>query len=119
MIIADQPLDGIVPLYRDSEGNILTQFEGPIAEKCGLLKMDFLGLRTLTTLTRSLDLEKQTPRHPAGEVGRRIKPSRRWIRTEGSTSKRSTLPIRWCFNCFNAAKAKASSNSNPAACRIF
>jgi DNA polymerase-3 subunit alpha len=60
VIIADQPLDGIVPLYRDSEGNILTQFEGPIAEKCGLLKMDFLGLRTLTTLTRSLDLEKQT-----------------------------------------------------------
>ncbi|HVX62734.1 MAG TPA: DNA polymerase III subunit alpha, partial [Pirellulales bacterium] len=32
---------------------------GPISEKCGLLKMDFLGLRTLTTLTRSVDLVKQ------------------------------------------------------------
>ena len=60
VIIADQPLDGIVPLYRDSDGNVLTQFEGPIAEKCGLLKMDFLGLRTLSTLTRSLQLEQQT-----------------------------------------------------------
>src|SRR5690606_5809215 len=60
VIIADQPLDEIVPLYRDSDGNILTQFEGPIAEKCGLLKMDFLGLRTLSVLTRSLELEHQT-----------------------------------------------------------
>jgi DNA polymerase-3 subunit alpha len=60
VIIADQPLDGIVPLYRDSDGNVLTQFEGPVAEKCGLLKMDFLGLRTLTSLTRSIDLEHQT-----------------------------------------------------------
>ncbi|MEA2707406.1 MAG: polymerase subunit alpha, partial [Phycisphaerales bacterium] len=60
VIIADQPLDEIVPLYKDSEDNILTQFEGPIAEKCGLLKMDFLGLRTLTTLQRSIDLVKTT-----------------------------------------------------------
>ena len=60
VIIADQPLDTLVPLYKDSDGNILTQFEGPIAEKIGLLKMDFLGLRTLTTLQRSIDLVKQT-----------------------------------------------------------
>ena len=60
VIIADQPLDNFAPLYRDSEGNILTQFEGPIAEKVGLLKMDFLGLRTLTTLTRAIELEKLT-----------------------------------------------------------
>ena len=60
VIIADTPLDEIVPLYKDSDGNILTQFEGPIAEKVGLLKMDFLGLRTLTTLQRSIDLVKQT-----------------------------------------------------------
>ena len=60
VIIADQPLDEIVPLYRDSDGNILTQFEGPIAEKVGLLKMDFLGLRTLSTLTRSVELVKKT-----------------------------------------------------------
>jgi DNA polymerase III subunit alpha len=56
VIIADQPLDDLVPLYRDSDGNILTQFEGPIAEKVGLLKMDFLGLRTLTVITRAVEL---------------------------------------------------------------
>jgi DNA polymerase-3 subunit alpha len=60
VIIADQPLDDIVPLYKDSDNNILTQFEGPIAEKVGLLKMDFLGLRTLTVITRAVDLVKQT-----------------------------------------------------------
>ncbi|CAA9401263.1 MAG: DNA polymerase III alpha subunit, partial [uncultured Phycisphaerae bacterium] len=60
VIIADQPLDTLVPLYKDKDDNVLTQFEGPIAEKCGLLKMDFLGLRTLSTITRSVDLEFQT-----------------------------------------------------------
>ncbi len=59
VIIADQPLDGIVPLYKDKDDNILTQFEGPIAEKVGLLKMDFLGLRTLTVITRAVSLVKQ------------------------------------------------------------
>lgn len=56
VIIADQPLDGIIPLCRDKEGNVLTQYEGPIAEKCGMLKMDFLGLRTLSVITRAVDL---------------------------------------------------------------
>src|SRR3569833_2393236 len=60
VIIADQPLDTDVPLYTDKDDNVLTQFEGPIAEKCGLLKMDFLGLRTLTTLKRSVELELAT-----------------------------------------------------------
>ena len=59
VIIADQALDDIIPLCKDKEDNVLTQFEGPISEKCGLLKMDFLGLRTLTTVTRAVDLVKQ------------------------------------------------------------
>lgn len=60
VIIADQALDDLIPLCRDKEENVLTQYEGPIAEKCGMLKMDFLGLRTLSVLTRSIDLVKQT-----------------------------------------------------------
>ena len=60
VVIAEQPLDDLVPLYTDKDGNTLTQYEGPIVEKCGLLKMDFLGLRTLTVLRRSVDLVKQT-----------------------------------------------------------
>jgi len=38
-----------MPLYTRLGRQHPYQFEGPIAEKCGLLKMDFLGLRTLTT----------------------------------------------------------------------
>src|SRR3954452_729378 len=60
VIIADQPLDEVIPLCKDKDDNLLTQFEGPISEKCGLLKMDFLGLRTLTTLTRAIELEHKT-----------------------------------------------------------
>src|SRR5690606_19652910 len=45
VVVADQPLDNFVPLYKPSEGNqIITQFDGPCVEQCGLLKMDFLGL---------------------------------------------------------------------------
>jgi len=58
VVIADQPLENFVPLYKSGD-DILTQFEGPIVEKVGLLKMDFLGLRTLTVLQRSIDLVKQ------------------------------------------------------------
>src|SRR5690606_37881396 len=60
VVIADQPLEELVPLYVDKDGNTLTQFEGPVVDRCGLLKMDFLGLRTLTTLQRSVDLVKET-----------------------------------------------------------
>src|SRR6267142_922691 len=59
VVIADQPLENFVPLYKAGD-DILTQYEGPIVEKCGLLKMDFLGLRTLATLTRAVELVKQT-----------------------------------------------------------
>jgi DNA polymerase III subunit alpha len=58
VVIADQPLENFVPLYKTGD-ELLTQFEGPIVEKVGLLKMDFLGLRTLTTLQRSIDLVKK------------------------------------------------------------
>ena len=51
VVVATQPLENIVPLCRVS-GNeeAVTQWDGPTCEKVGLLKMDFLGLRTLSTL---------------------------------------------------------------------
>ncbi len=55
VIVCDQPIDDIVPLYRSDQG-IMTQWDGPTCEKAGLLKMDFLGLRTLTIIQRALDL---------------------------------------------------------------
>src|SRR5712672_2746049 len=55
VIVCDKPLDEIVPLYKNGD-DIMTQWDGPTCEKIGLLKMDFLGLRTLTILERALDL---------------------------------------------------------------
>jgi len=55
VIVCDKPLDEIVPLYKNGD-DIMTQWDGPTCEMVGLLKMDFLGLRTLTILERALDL---------------------------------------------------------------
>ncbi len=53
VVIATQPLDNIVPLCRVREASDpVTQWDGPTCERAGLLKMDFLGLRTLSTLER-------------------------------------------------------------------
>lgn len=57
VVIADQPLDTLLPLYKASGNDaIITQFEGNTVEKVGLLKMDFLGLRTLSVLTLACKL---------------------------------------------------------------
>ena len=40
----------IVPLYRTSKDEVVTQFDKDVIEKLGLLKMDFLGLKTLTVI---------------------------------------------------------------------
>ncbi|MSR18426.1 MAG: DNA polymerase III subunit alpha [Phycisphaerales bacterium] len=51
VIIATQPLEGIVPLCRlTGSEDAVTQWDGPTCESIGLLKMDFLGLRTLSTI---------------------------------------------------------------------
>ncbi|MDO8632292.1 MAG: DNA polymerase III subunit alpha, partial [Phycisphaerales bacterium] len=60
VVVADQPLVNLLPLCRASGGDaIVTQFDGPTVEKVGLLKMDFLGLRTLTTLERARQLAER------------------------------------------------------------
>jgi DNA polymerase-3 subunit alpha len=60
VVIADEPLVNFVPLYKASGADeIITQFEGPMVEKVGLLKMDFLGLKTLSVLERARQLVKE------------------------------------------------------------
>ena len=60
VVIADEPLTNFVPLYKASgSDDIITQFEGPMVEKVGLLKMDFLGLKTLSVLERAKGLVKE------------------------------------------------------------
>ncbi|NOX60088.1 MAG: DNA polymerase III subunit alpha [Planctomycetes bacterium] len=60
VVIADKSLDRFLPLYRGADADaVVTQFDGPTVEAVGLLKMDFLGLRTLSVLQRSIDLAKE------------------------------------------------------------
>ena len=59
VIVATRPLDQIVPLYKQAgagDNEIVTQWDGPTCEKMGLLKMDFLGLRTLSVIERAKSL---------------------------------------------------------------
>jgi len=59
VVIADKPIDTYVPLATN-DGEIVTQWAAPQLEALGLLKMDYLGLRTLTIISRALDnIEKQ------------------------------------------------------------
>ncbi|MBI2212345.1 MAG: DNA polymerase III subunit alpha [Acidobacteria bacterium] len=50
VIISPEPVSNFVPLYRTNKDEIVTQYDMNIVEKMGLLKMDFLGLRTLTVI---------------------------------------------------------------------
>ena len=50
VVISEKPMDEYVPLSRGSDGMITTQFTMTTIEELGLLKMDFLGLRTLTVI---------------------------------------------------------------------
>ena len=61
VVISDEPLDQYVPLYKDPKRpELITGYAmGPI-EKLGLLKMDFLGLRTLTVLANTAKLIKES-----------------------------------------------------------
>ncbi|HEY4052293.1 MAG TPA: DNA polymerase III subunit alpha [Terriglobales bacterium] len=56
VVISPQPLQELVPLYRTKNDEIVTAFDMVAIEKMGLLKMDFLGLTTLTILDDTLKL---------------------------------------------------------------
>jgi DNA polymerase III subunit alpha len=59
VVIGDQPLVNLLPLKKDEEGTIVTQYAmGPVGD-LGLLKMDFLGLKTLTVIRNTCDLVRR------------------------------------------------------------
>jgi DNA polymerase-3 subunit alpha len=59
-VISPQPLNEIVPLHRTKNDEIVTAYDMVAVEKLGLLKMDFLGLTTLTIIDDALRLIEQT-----------------------------------------------------------
>ena len=60
VVISQKAVDEYVPLSRASDGSITTQFVMTTLEELGLLKMDFLGLRTLTVIQNTIQLVKKS-----------------------------------------------------------
>jgi DNA polymerase III alpha subunit len=56
VVISAEPLDEIVPLQVNNDGAVITQYFMEDLESLGLLKMDFLGLKNLTTIQKTKDL---------------------------------------------------------------
>ena len=60
VVISPVPLTDYTPLYKNpSDGSIMTQFDMGSVEKIGLLKFDFLGLKTLTVINKTLQYIKE------------------------------------------------------------
>ncbi len=70
VVIAPQPLQELVPLYKTSKNEIVTQYDMKSLDQMGLLKMDFLGLTTLTIIDDAFNwIEKSTGTKPKqGEI---------------------------------------------------
>ncbi len=60
VVIGKEQLSTLLPLQRTSEGHVLTQFTKETVEDIGLLKMDILGLRTLTVIDRAVGIIEKT-----------------------------------------------------------
>ncbi len=60
VVIAAEPLDELVPLQRNNDGQVITQYFMEDVESMGLLKMDFLGLKNLTMIDKTIDLVQQS-----------------------------------------------------------
>ncbi|MGR3500855.1 DNA polymerase III subunit alpha [Pseudaestuariivita sp.] len=70
VVIADRPTDELVPLYRDPRSDMpATQFNMKWVEQAGLVKFDFLGLKTLTVIQNAVDLilKSGRPLHVAAD----------------------------------------------------
>ena len=77
VVIAADPLDELVPLQRNNDGQVITQYFMEDVESMGLLKMDFLGLKNLTMIDKTLELVEQSS-------GERIDPDQLPPQDEGT-----------------------------------
>lgn len=56
VVISDGPMVNFVPVYTTPEGGLITQYEMVNAEKVGMIKFDFLGLKTLTVIEKAVEI---------------------------------------------------------------
>ncbi|MBP0483863.1 DNA polymerase III subunit alpha [Sagittula salina] len=90
VVIADRPTDELVPLYRDPRSDMpATQFNMKWVEQAGLVKFDFLGLKTLTVVQNACDLiyKSGRPLHVAADGTQLYEPA------EGAENQINLIPL--------------------------
>ncbi|TGN68516.1 DNA polymerase III subunit alpha [Paracoccus liaowanqingii] len=90
VVIGDRPLDQLVPLYRDPASDMpATQFNMKWVEQAGLVKFDFLGLKTLTVIQNAVDLINGAgrPLHVAADGRQLYEP------TPGTENQINLIPL--------------------------
>ena len=106
VVIGDRPLDRLVPLYRDPASDMpATQFNMKWVEQAGLVKFDFLGLKTLTVIQNAVDLINGggRPLHIAAD-GRQL-----YDPTPGTENQINLIPLddKASYDLFASARTVA------------
>lgn len=106
VVIGDRPLDQLVPLYRDPASDMpATQFNMKWVEQAGLVKFDFLGLKTLTVIQNAVDLinGQGRPLHVAAD-GRQL-----YTPTPGTENQINLIPLddKASYDLFASARTVA------------
>ncbi|AUH64476.1 DNA polymerase III subunit alpha [Paracoccus zhejiangensis] len=106
VVIGDRPLDRLVPLYRDPGSDMpATQFNMKWVEQAGLVKFDFLGLKTLTVIQNAVDLINGggRPLHVAADGRELYQPP------EGAVNQINAIPLddKASYDLFASARTVA------------
>ncbi|SDX63705.1 DNA polymerase III, alpha subunit [Ruegeria halocynthiae] len=106
VVIGDRPLDALVPLYQDPRSDMpATQFNMKWVEQAGLVKFDFLGLKTLTVIQNAMDLIFKSGRdlHIAADGTELYEPA------EGAKNQINAIPLddEETYKLYSAAKTVA------------
>ncbi len=106
VVIGDRPLDALVPLYQDPRSDMpATQFNMKWVEQAGLVKFDFLGLKTLTVIQGAVDLIRGQGRdlHTAPDGAPLYEPA------EGAVNQINAIPLddKPTYDLYASAKTVA------------
>ncbi|WP_170607330.1 DNA polymerase III subunit alpha [Ruegeria arenilitoris] len=106
VVIGDRPLDALVPLYQDPRSDMpATQFNMKWVEQAGLVKFDFLGLKTLTVIQNAMELIFKSGRdlHIAADGTRLYEPA------EGAENQINAIPLddEATYKLYSAARTVA------------
>ncbi len=106
VVIGDRPLDALVPLYQDPRSDMpATQFNMKWVEQAGLVKFDFLGLKTLTVIQNAVDLIKGQGRdiHTGPDGSQLYEPP------EGAVNEINAIPLddKVTYKLYASAKTVA------------